>query len=236
MGTRLLLTLGLPRQLSLLVASATYTCICVLVISLAVASSGQFRALRVYLQPKSYALDGWTAAIALAQVELHDLHLWSLAWLSLPATIAVQRRATRADLQAAAAESGSNRPMNEDAWCIAATEIVAALPVVSILRVTTDEPLAVHAVAQMQAGCDAVGQVGDSGLAILLVDCPELNAEALAARLRAALRYSGVSASVAVAVKPRDGDSLHDLWITAEAELITREAARRSATSPDPDA
>jgi hypothetical protein len=235
MGTRLLLTLGLPRQVSLLVAAATYTIICVFVISLAVASSGQFRALRVYLQPKSYTLDGWTAAIALAQVELHDLHLWSLAWLSLPATIAVQRRATKADLQAAAAESGT-KPMNEEAWHIAAIEIVAALPVVSILRVTTDDSLAVHAVAQMQAGCDAIGQVGDSGLAILLVDCPELNAEALAARLRAALRYSGVSASVAAAVKPRDGDSLQDLWIAAEAELITREAARRSATSPDPDA
>ena len=138
-------------------------------------------------------------------------------------------------MQAAAAESG-NKPMGEDAWHIAATEIVAALPVVSILRVTTDDPLAVHAVAQMQAGCDAVGQVGESGLAILLVDCPELNADALAARLRAALRYSRVSASVAVAVKPRDGDSLHDLWIAAEAELITREAARRSATSPDLDA
>jgi hypothetical protein len=234
MGTRLVLTLELPRQVSLLVAAATYTIICVLVISLAVASSGQFRALRVYLQPKSYTLDGWTAAIALAQIELHDIHMWPLAWLSLPATIAVQRRATKADIQAAAVES-SNKPMREDAWHIAATEIVAALPVVSILRVTTDDPLAVHAIAQMQAGCDAVGQVGDSGLAILLVDCPELNAEALAARLRAALRYSGVSASVAVAVKPRDGDSLHDLWIAAEAELITREAARRSATSPDPD-
>ena len=94
MGTRLLLTLGLPRQVSLLVAAATYTIICVLLISFAVASSGQFRALRVYLQPKSYTLDGWTAAIALAQVELHDIHLWPLAWLSLPATIAVQRRAT----------------------------------------------------------------------------------------------------------------------------------------------
>jgi hypothetical protein len=235
MGTQLALTLELPRQVSLLVAAATYTIICVLVISLAVASSGQVRALGVYLQPKSYQLDGWTTAIALAQVELYDIHLWSLAWLSLPATIAVQRRATKAYLQAAAVESG-NQPMREDAWHIAATEIVAALPVVSILRVTTDDPLTVHAVAQMQAGCDAVGQVGESGLAILLVDCPELNAEALAGRLRAALRYGGVSASVAVAVKPRDGDSLHDLWIAAEAELITREAARRSATSPDPDA
>ncbi len=36
MGTRLLLTLGLPRQVALLAAAATYTIICVLVISLAV--------------------------------------------------------------------------------------------------------------------------------------------------------------------------------------------------------
>jgi hypothetical protein len=233
-GARFSLTLDLPRQVALLMAAATYTAVCVLVIALAVSFSGQYRALRVYLEPRSYALDGWTAAIALAQVELYDVH-WPLLWLSLPATIALQRWTVRADMQAAAAETG-HRPMSEDAWRIAAIEIVAALPVVSILRVTTDDPLAVHAVAQMQAGCDAVGQVGDSGLAILLVDCPELNADALAGRLRAALRYSRVSASVAVAVKPRDGDSLHDLWIAAEAELITREAARRSATSPDPDA
>jgi hypothetical protein len=234
MGARLLLTLGLPRQVALLVAAATYTIICVLVISLAVASSGQVRALRIYLQPKSYLLDGWTAAIALAQVELHDFHL-PLLWLSLPATIAVQRRATKADMQAAAVESGS-RPMSEDAWRIAATEIVAALPVVAILRVTTADPLAAVAVAEMQAGCDAIGLVGDAGLSVLLLDCPGTSADALATRLRRVLRHGGLTGTVAAAAKPRDGNTLPALWAICEAELIAREAAIREDEIAEPEA
>jgi hypothetical protein len=201
---------------------------------LAVACSGQFRALRVYLQPKSYTLDGLTAAIALAQVELYDIHL-SLLWLSLPATIAVQHWAVKSDLQAAAVES-SSQPMTEEAWRIAATEIVAALPVVAILRVTTADPLAASAIAQMQAGCDAIGLIGDAGMAILLLDCPELSADALAVRLRTALQHGGVSASVAAAAKPRDGDSMNDLWAVCEAELITREAASRATRPAEPEA
>ncbi len=179
-------------------------------------------------------LDGWTAAIALAQVELHDIHL-PLLWLSLPATIAVQRRATKADMQAAAVESG-NRPMSEDAWQIAATEIVAALPVVAILRVTTADPLAAVAVAQMQAGGDAIGLVGDAGLSMLLLDCPGTSADALATRLRRALRHGGLTGTVAAAAKPRDGESLPALWAVCEAELIARDAASRQDEIAEPEA
>jgi hypothetical protein len=233
-GARFSLTLDLSHQVALLMAAATYTAVCVLVIALAVSSSGQCRALRVYLQPQSYVLDGWTAAIALAQVELYDVH-WPLLWLSLPATIALQRWTVRSDMQAAAVESGS-RPMSEDAWRIAATEIVAALPVVAILRVTTADPLAAVAVAQMQAGGDAIGLVGDAGLSMLLLDCPGTSADALATRLRRALRHGGLTGTVAAAAKPRDGESLPALWAVCEAELITRDAASREDEIAEPEA
>jgi hypothetical protein len=233
-GTRLSLTLGLPRHVAMPVAATTYTAISVLVIAAAVASSGQFRALRGYLQAKTYTLDGLTAAIALAQVELHDLHL-PLLWLSLPATIAVQRWTMRSDLQAAATDSGI-KPMSEEAWRVAAREVVAALPVVSILRVTTDNPLAARVIAQMQIGGDAVGLVGDDGLAVMLLECPEVSADALASRVRRALSLGGVAASVAAATKPRDGLSMQALWAVCEAELITREAAGRAEKRAEPEA
>lgn len=234
-GVRVVLTLGLSQQVGILVAAVTYTTINILLIATAIACSGHVQALRVYLQPRSYQLDGLTSAIAVAQIELHDIHLWSLAWLSLPATIAVQRWRVKADVQEVSVESGS-QPMSEDAWQIAATEIVAALPVVAILRVTTADPLAASTVAQMQAGCDAIGLVGDAGLSILLLDCPGTSVDALAIRLRRALRYGGVTASVAAAAKPRDGDSLPALWAVCEAELITRDAASREDETAEPDA
>jgi hypothetical protein len=166
----------------------------------------------------------------LAQIEFHDIHL-PLLWLSLPATVAVQRLAVKSDLQAAAEDTGSQL-MTEQAWRVAAEEIVAALPVVAILRVTTADPVAANTIAQMQAGGDAIGLIGDAGLAILLLDCPDMNADALAARLRSALRHGGVPASVAASAKPRDGNSMNDLWAVCEAELITREAAADRAAEP----
>jgi hypothetical protein len=233
-GSRVCLALGLSHQVAILVAAVTYTAVSVLAIASAIACSGHLRALRVYLQPKSYQLDGLTSAIAIAQIELHDAH-WPLLWLSLPATIAVQRWRVKADVQEVAADS-SSRPMSEDAWRIAATEIVAALPVVAILRVTTADPLAAVAVAQMQAGGDAIGLVGDAGLSMLLLDCPGTSADALATRLRRALRHGGLTGTVAAAAKPRDGESLPALWAVCEAELITRDAASREDEIAEPEA
>jgi hypothetical protein len=60
---------------------------------------------------------------------------------------------------------------------------------------------------------------------MLLVDCPSLSAEALAARLRMALRTKGVDGKVAAAGKPRDGYRLNDLLAICEAELVARDAA-----------
>jgi hypothetical protein len=66
--------------------------------------------------------------------------------------------------------------------------------------------------------------MGRSDLAILLANCPGTNAESLAVRMRAALSQHGIAAQVAVAAKPRDGQSLADLLAVTEAELITRAA------------
>jgi hypothetical protein len=231
---RLCLMLGLSHQVAILVAVVTYNTASVLLIASAIAGSGHVRALRMYLQPKSYQLDVLTSTIAVAQIELYDVH-WPLLWLSLPATIAVQRWRVKADVQEVAADS-SSRPMSEDAWRIAATEIVAALPVVAILRVTTADPLAAVAVAQMQAGGDAIGLVGDAGLSMLLLDCPGTSADALATRLRRALRHGGLTGTVAAAAKPRDGESLPALWAVCEAELITRDAASRHDEAAEPEA
>ncbi|MFL6164159.1 MAG: hypothetical protein ACJ74U_18305 [Jatrophihabitantaceae bacterium] len=232
--TRCCLALNLPRQLGFLTAAGAYTATSLVIIALAIAATGQFRALQVYTRIGSYRLDFLTALIALAQVELHELR-FPLLWLSLPVTIALQRRTVKADLRSAA-EDSTTKPMSQEAWLIAAGEIVAALPVVAVMRISTSAPLAVAEVAEMQAGCDAIGYVGDSGLAVLLVDCPDINADALAMRLRTALRYRNIEASVATAAKSRDGYSLADLLAVCEAELIARDAANRSAKPSRPDA
>lgn len=232
-AARLCLELSVPRQVGLLAAAGAYTASCVVVIAIAVAASGQLGALRVYTRIRSYRLDFLTAIIALVQVELHDIHL-PLLWLSLPAAVGLRWRTVKADLRSAA-EDSVTKPMSQEAWLIAAGEIVAALPVVAVMRINTAVPLAVVEVAQMQAGCDAIGYVGRSGLAVLLVDCPGISADALATRLRTALRRHSVEASVATAAKGRDGYSLDDLLAVCEAELIARDAANRSARPSRPD-
>ncbi|MBV9821800.1 MAG: hypothetical protein JO144_06105, partial [Actinobacteria bacterium] len=95
---------------------------------------------------------------------------------------------------------------------------------------------AVSLVARMQVGCDAIGAMGKSGLAILLADCPGTNAESLAIRMRAALAQHGIPALVAVAAKPRDGQTSADLLAVSEAELIARGAASRPSKTLRPEA
>jgi len=233
LATHWCLGAGLPRQAALVASALSYTGTTVAVVAMAVLASGKFSPLRVYIKPSTYRLDFWTCAIALAQVELHDVRL-PLLWLSLPATIALQHHTVRGDLRAVAEPPA--KPMSEEAWLIAAQEIVAALSVASIIRVNSAAPEAVAEIAHLQAGCDAIGNVGNSGLAMLLLDCPDLSADALASRLRIALRCRGIEASVAAAAKPRDGQCLDDLLAVCEAELITREAASRSAKPSRPEA
>jgi hypothetical protein len=158
----------------------------------------------------------------------------ALIWLSLPAAVGLQRITTRTRLRQVA-DDALLQPMSEEAWLIAAHEVVAALPVAAIMRIDTQEPAAVRAVAQIQAGCDAIGFLGNRGLGILLLDCPALSADALANRIRMALRHHNLEASVAAAAKPRDGYRLDDLLAVCEAELIARDAANRSAKPSHPE-
>jgi hypothetical protein len=187
-------------------------------------SAGQYQALSLLLKPESHKLEILTIGLATAQVQLITLHI-PLAWLSLPAAIVIQRWAVQSDLRVT--DDSTIRPMTEAAWLTVAKEVVAACPVSAIMRIDTTDPAAVGLVARMQVGCDAIGAIGKSGLAILLADCPGANAEALAMRMRTALHQQGISALVAVAAKPRDGQTSADLLAVTEAELITRAAAQR---------
>lgn len=121
------------------------------------------------------------------------------------------------------------KPMSEEAWLIAATEVVAALPVVALLRVNSASTEVAAEIARLQAGVDAIGYVGSSGLGMVLVDCPARSADALADRLRMALRHNGIEASVAAAAKPRDGHKLTDLFAACEIDLILQDTLRGEA-------
>jgi hypothetical protein len=198
-------------------------------------AAGERSGIRGLLLPSAHRTEICSILISAGVVALAYTHLGMLIWLSLPAAIGLQRITTRSRLREVA-DQAQLQPMTEEAWLIAANEVVAALPVAAIMRIDTKEPAAVSAVAQIQAGCDAIGSLGSDGLGILLLDCPALSADALANRIRMALRHHNLEASVAAAAKPRDGYCLDDLLAVCEAELIARDAASRSAKPSLPDA
>lgn len=211
------------RWLGIAVAVPVYMVVGVLLVIGAMLAAGERSAARGLLRISPHRVEVCCLAIAVSMVLLVDTRLGMLVWLSLPAAIGLQRTITRTRLRDVA-DDALLQPMGQEAWFIAATEVVAALPVVSIIRITTADPIAVSAVARLQAGCDAIGYLGADGLGMLLVDCPSLSAEALAARLRTALRTKGIAGHVAAAGKPRDGYRLNDLLAICEAELVARDA------------
>jgi hypothetical protein len=124
------------------------------------------------------------------------------------------------------------RPMDEQAWLHIAKVIVEASVTVTVLRIDAADSQTARMVAMMQGGCDAIGTYPHGGLAILLPDCPPANGDALARRLRIAMKHHKVDCNIASASKSRDGQSVDDLLAVCEAELvISREASRRSANS-----
>jgi hypothetical protein len=226
--------LALPRIVALGLAALAYIGVAVVLMALAMLASKQYAAARLLVRPKIYDLEIATVGIALGEVLLHDLRL-PLVWLSLPAALYLQGRALQSGLRHQGDDPNA-RPMRREAWLIVAREVVAACPAAAVMRVDTADPQAVALVARMQAGCDAIGMTGD-GLAILLADCPGMSADSLATRLRSALRHNNIAAEVAVAAKPRDGQSLADLLAVSEAELITRQAisgAPQASNRPAP--
>jgi hypothetical protein len=214
---------GIGRWLGIVVAAPIYMAVGASLIAAAMIAAGEWSAARGLLQLSPHRPEVCCLAIAVGIVALVDARLGMLVWLSLPTAIALQRTITRTRLRDVA-DDALLQPMGQEAWSIAATEVVSALPVVSIIRITTADPIAVSAVARMQAGCDAIGYIGTHGLGMLLVDCPSLSAEALAARLRTALRTKEIAGQVAAAGKPRDGYTLNDLLAICEAELVARDA------------
>lgn len=212
------------RWLGIAVAVPVYMAVGASLVAAAMLAAGEWSAARSLLQQSPHRAEVCCLAIAVGVVALVDARLEMLVWLSLPAAVGLQRTITRTRLRVVV-DDALTRPMGEGPWFITATEVVAALPVVSIIRITTADPIAVSAVARIQAGCDAIGYIGTDGLGMLLVDCPSLSAEALAARLRTALRTRGIAGHVAAAGKPRDGSTLNDLLAICEAELVARDAA-----------
>ena len=223
-----------PRWVGIAVAVPVYMAVGLVAVTAAMLAAGERRAVRGLLQPRAHEVEASTLAIAVGVVVLASFGLTMLLWLSLPAAIGLQRFKARDRLRQAT-EDAQAKPMSEEAWLIAAREVVDALPVVSIMRIDTIEPAAVNMLAQFQIGCDAIGYLGAGGLGLLLIDCPALSAEALASRFRTALQERGITASLASAGKPRDGHSVDDLLALCEAELVAREAANRSANPFRPE-
>jgi hypothetical protein len=219
--------------LLLVIAGIAYMLTGLLFVCLAVTLSSSSSNLKHFLKIEGHLNELVTLGVGAAQVVLAVFNV-PLLWLSLPAVIGIQRYAMRSESRNAS--DGLTAPMTERVWGTVAREVVRACTTAAVLRLDTDDPAAARAIAQMQAGCDAIGAVGASGLVILLADCPGPNADSLALRLRSALAGAQVTANVAVAAKPRDGQVLEDLLAVTEAELITREAATRSAKSFRPDA
>jgi len=230
LAARAIIGSSLPFDLALLLGTVVYVAVNSLVIGAAMVAVGQRGALRALLQPSAYKYEVVTLAIALAEIELFRHHQAPLMWLSVPAAIAIQRLAVRTELRAVSQPAA--KPMSEEAWLIAGTEIVAALPVVAVLRINSASPETVAEVTRLQAGCDAIGYLGRSGLAMALLDCPARSADALADRLRMAFRHNGLEASVAAAAKPRDGHTLGDLLVVCEAELAAQQIIQQP-TRPD---
>lgn len=168
-------------------------------------------------------------AVAAAEYAMHWFGL-PLMWLSLPAAVVIQRYFTTAELRSR--DIGA-RPMDDQAWLHVAKVVVEATVTASVLRIDTSDPQTARTVAMMQGGCDAIGTYAGGGLAILLPDCPPAQGDALARRLRIAMKLHKVECNIAAASKPRDGQVLDDLLAVSEAMLVlSREASRRSANSP----
>jgi hypothetical protein len=198
-------------------------------LALAMCASGQFAAARTMLLPRTHRIEAAAMAVAMAEFAVHQVLGAPLLWLSLPVAVLIQRHFTSAELHERAPDA---QPIGQDAWAHIATVLVEAAETVTLIRVDGDDPQAMRTIAMLQGGCDAIGTYPGGGLAILLLDCPPAQGDALARRLRIAMRMHKVNCSVASASKPRDGQVVDDLLAVCEAELVvSNEASRRSAKS-----
>jgi hypothetical protein len=223
--------LPLVKPWSLFAAAFAYLAVGIQPVVLAQLATGQRQGFGRFLSWESYRVEAYTVSIGIGEALLIQAHQQVWIWLSLPIAIVLQRWVTQSDLRAINAPEA--RPMGEQAWLAIAREVIKACPVGAIMRIRTTDPMAASQLAKIKAGCDAIGMTGRSGLAILLTQCPAGNADALAERMRSILKSENITAQVAVAAKPRDGQTLDELLAVSEAELITRVAAIRPKKSAE---
>lgn len=198
---------------------------------LAMCASSQFGAAANLVHFEPHRLELITMGVAIGEYAAYTAHLPLLMWLSLPATVAIQRHFAMAELPKTEI---SNRPMGSEGWFHAARAVVAACDAATIVRIDGSDLETARIVTLLQGGVDAIGAIPDGGgLAVLLPDCPPAQGDAFARRLRVKLRLKRIDCTVVAASKPRDGQALGDLLAVCEAELVvTKEASRRSANSP----
>ncbi|HJQ03216.1 MAG TPA: hypothetical protein VJ851_16585 [Jatrophihabitans sp.] len=197
--------------------------------TVAMCASGQFDAAKVMLHPQTHRLEVTTMVVAIGEYAVHTVFGSSLIWLSLPAAVVIQRYFTTAELRARQPDA---RLMDGEAWSIIADVIVEASETVSVLRIDAADRQTARTVAMLQGGCDAIGAYDDGGLAVLLLDCPPAQGDALARRLRTAMKLHKVECNIASASKPRDGQIADDLLAVCEAELVVaREASKRAVNN-----
>jgi hypothetical protein len=226
-GRALGLAAGLPA------AAVVFTAVNMATVMPVIAlSTGSVKPLRQFRDLQKHAIEAATLGIGGLIAVLLTVGV-PLAWLSLPAAIVLQHRAARTAL---APQRETPSPMTRKVWLLVAREVVTACTAAAVLQIETVDREAAQAVARIQAGCDAIGSLSRRRLAVLLTDCPGRNAEAIAARIRAIFTERGIEAVIAVAAKPRDGQSLDELLAVSEAELIARDSATRSARADLPDA
>ena len=217
------LAAGLP------IAAAAWVVVGAGALVLAMCASAQFAAAKTMLHPRAHRIEAAAIVIALLEFAVHQLLGSPLLWLSLPAAVLLQRRFTGTELRGREFDA---QPIGRDAWAHIARVLVEAAPTVTVIRIDGADSQAMRTVAMLQGGCDAIGEY-PGGLAILLMDCPPAQGDALARRLRLAMRIQKVTCDIASASKPRDGHVVEDLLAVCEAELVvSSEASRRSASSP----
>ena len=220
---------GLPLYACLILAVLCWSVLSSGLILLAIEAAAEPEGSRSVFSLRTHSLELLTIGVALAEYGLHLMRL-PLLWLSLPAAVLIQRHSTRLELRR---WERPDRLMGEDAWLHVARVVVEASDTAAVVRIDSADPVAARTVAMMQAGCDAVGSYGAGrGLVILLPDCPPQHADALARRLRSAMRIRKLPCNVVAAAKPRDGRLLDELLAVAEAEMIAREAASRTSEQP----
>ncbi len=235
---------GLPFAVGLATSAAVYVVIGMVLVMIAILADGQPPArLRIFAKPSTHAIEFYTVSIGILVVLDNSLPgSFHYAWVSLPAAMWIQRHYSRLSLttsnspeeahtvtgagQAAIAEP-EVAAMAERVWLHVARNLTQACTMSSVLRFSSADRVVLRAIQNAQGGCDVIGEYA-GGLAMFMTDCPPQNAAALAARIRDSAMTAGLFVKIGVATSPRDGQTIDDLLVIAEAEMVTAGVEVRS--------